>query len=186
MDNLKPFALLKCDDMQIISDKIYEFCLQNGVIQDAGWRFLDLKALLGAVPELMRFFTQHKLVPRSASITLVKNDNSLPLHVDELPVIAKINMPVRNTQGWVNRWYHLDAADLASCPVKVNQFGVTQEDVTQLPEEKFTLIAEVFDMNQPIVFNSRIPHSVVSNNPEQLPRIIASFTFLKDPVDLLR
>jgi hypothetical protein len=122
-----------------------------------GWHFVNCKELINAVPELMQFFQIHKLVPRHAAVTIIENDTHLPKHIDELPVVAKINFPVHNTTGWANRWY--------------------QNDV---------LVAELLDMNQPIVFNSQIMHSVEKTTATEPGRIVASFTFHNEPLDYLK
>jgi hypothetical protein len=90
-------------------------------------------------------------------VTIVEEDIHLPKHIDELPVIAKINFPVINTQGWANRWY-----------------------------ENNQLVAEVLDMKLPMVFNSQVEHSVEKTTATIIPRIVASFTFHNEPLDLLK
>jgi len=158
--SLKYFVELPCDNIGIISNEIYNFLqtkttvLINGNI---GWNFIDRQQLLDQSPGLLNFFKQYKLIPRHAAITLVTDNDQLPKHIDELPVVAKINMPVLNTQGWVNRWYEDDQ-----------------------------LVAELSDMSLPIVFNSQVMHSVEKTTATEVPRIVASFTFHNEPLDLLR
>jgi hypothetical protein len=103
------------------------------------------------------FFKTNKLVPRHAAITIVTESDHLPMHIDEPPVIAKINFPVRNTEGWANRWFDNDK-----------------------------VIAELLDMKQPIVFNSQIAHSVDKITATELPRLVASFTFYNEPLKWLK
>jgi hypothetical protein len=156
----KPFTELSCDNMPAISNEIYRYLeTQTDLLTkiEYGWHFVDCKKLLQHSQHLVEFFKNHKLAPRHAAITIVADDSHLPLHTDELPVVAKINMPVINTQGWANRWY-ID--------------GV--------------LVGEVLDLDKPIVFNSQIAHSVEKTTATQLPRIIASFTFHNEPLDLLK
>jgi hypothetical protein len=61
--------------------------------------------------------------------------------------------------------------------------GSTHEDVSglNLPE-----IDRIDDLDKIIVFNSRIPHSVTKYVPTVLPRIVASFTFINQPMELLQ
>ena len=110
----------------------------------------------------------------------------LPLHIDTLPMIAKINFPIHNTKGWVNRWYNVSEDDLARLPLTQNQFGDEQEDTSSLDPNKLLILAEIHDLDTPIVFHSRIPHSVIKLTPEELPRIVASFTFINQPLHLLQ
>lgn len=157
---MKCYVEFPCDNVEFISKKIYNFLATETNLLTTGkfgWQFLDCKELLTHVPELFKFFKKQKLLPRHAAITIVETNEHLPLHVDEPPVIAKLNFPVINTKGWVNRWY-VDG----------------------------TVVAELFDMPQPVIFNSEIAHSVEKISPDQLPRIIASFTFHNEPRDLLK
>jgi hypothetical protein len=156
----KAYVELPFDDIKLISDGIYKFIETETDILSTnifGWHFIDLKALLASTPILLKFFKKYKLIPRHAAVTIITDDSHLPKHIDELPVIAKINIPVCNTAGWANRWYENDQ-----------------------------LIAELLDMSQPIVFNSQIEHSVEKTTANIFPRIIASFTFHNEPLDLLK
>jgi len=153
---MKCYVEFPCEDIEIISAKIYDFLQKHADITRFGWQFIDCKSVIKHVPELMLFFKKHNLLPRHAAITTIETNEHLPRHIDELPVIAKLNLPVINTKGWINRWY-VD-----------NQ-----------------VVAEYADMTNPIVFNSQIEHSVEKIDPEHLPRIIASFTFHNEPLDLL-
>jgi hypothetical protein len=156
---MKYFVELACDDIEAISANIYKFIKDEGVLDDVkyGWNFVDCKHLVAQNAELLAFFKQHNLIPRHTAVTIVENNSHLPRHTDELPVTAKINIPVINTEGWANRWYINDI-----------------------------LVAELLNMRLPIVFNSQIEHSVELIDASQFPRIIASFTFHNEPLDLLK
>jgi hypothetical protein len=157
---MRYYVELPCDNMKTISAGIYNFLQTKTDLlntEQFGWHFIDCKQLLDHVPELLDFFKHHKLVPRHAAVTIVTENEHLPRHIDELPVVAKINMPVLNTQGWANRWY-----------------------------EDSQLVAELLDMESPIVFNSQVEHSVEKTTATKIPRIVASFTFHNEPLDLLQ
>lgn len=157
---MKTYVELPYDNIKTISAGIYNFLQEKTDLLNTkqfGWHFVDCKQLLDHVPELLDFFKQHKLVPRHAAVTIVSENEHLPKHIDELPVIAKINIPVLNTQGWANRWYENDQ-----------------------------LVSELLDMEYPIVFNSQIEHSVEKTTANEIPRIVASFTFHNEPLDLLK
>ena len=157
---MKTYVELPYDNIKTISAGIYNFLQEKTDLLNTkqfGWHFVDCKQLLDHVPELLDFFKQHKLVPRHAAVTIVSENEHLPKHIDELPVIAKINIPVLNTQGWANRWYENDQ-----------------------------LVSELLDMEYPIVFNSQIEHSVEKTTANEIQRIVASFTFHNEPLDLLK
>lgn len=190
-NTFKPYAEVECDPdrLKIISSNIYKFLqtetdlLTTGAI---GWQFIDCKKLLKMNTELLKFFMEHKLIPIDAAVVILTETGQLPLHMDELPITAKINMPVINTQGWVNQWYSISEEDLKNCPMMINQFGNQVEDIKKLPPEVFTLIDEIHDLDKVIAFNSRIPHVVNKTTATILPRIIATFTFHNEPLELLK
>lgn len=185
---MKPYFILECDNLNVISDDIYDFIKNSTDLletQKSGWHFLDHKQLLRSTPELVKFFAKYKMVPNSASVVILYETGQLPLHVDELPVVAKVNIPVRNTTGWTTKWFAISEADLNNCPKTVNQFGHEIESLSSLPQTAFTFLDELRDhVNSPVVFNSRIPHEVIRINGDA-PRIIASFTFFNEPGELL-
>lgn len=186
MNNLKPFVVLQCDDLDIIQSKLLDFITTRTEIFSKNlknWQFLDAKPLLQYVPELQKFFMNNRLVVRDAAVTVLYED--LPLHVDQLPVIAKINFPVSKTQGWANRWYSIDDDALANCVTVTNEFGEEIPALGTIPKSKLTLLDEILDLDSPIVFHSLIPHEVVNISATEFPRIVASFTFHNQPVDLL-
>lgn len=184
-ENLLAYKELECDNIEIISSKIYQY-LENKtdllITKAEGWLFVDLKELMASVPELLEFFLKNKLAVRDASVVIFYDDTPFNLHVDELPVIAKINFPVINTDGWVNEWHSISQIDLDNAPKIINKFGATIEEVCNLPAEQFTSITRLHNMKTPIVFNSRKPHTVLKTTATKFPRIIASFTFLNQPI----
>ena len=95
-------------------------------------------------------------------------------------------MPVSNTDGWTNQWYSISDNDLKNCPMMTNQFGKKVPALQKLPPEAFTLVAEIHNLDKIIVFNSSIPHVVNKTTAAMLPRIIASFTFHNEPLELLK
>jgi hypothetical protein len=178
---LKPFVELACEDTEMISKKILEIIEDKLELKQEGWIFLDTKEVISKIPELLTFFKRYKLIPMSSAVVILYND--LPLHVDPLPIVAKFNFPIANTGGWVNRWHKITEETLATLPVIVDKFGQTKEDISNLNLE---LITELYDLPTPVVFNSRLAHSVIKIDPVITPRVIASFTFKNDPVHLLK
>jgi hypothetical protein len=180
---LKAYHELECTQLDVISEKVLKFISNELSSGRSGWIFINTKELLLAVPELMMFFKQLKLYPMEASITILRDD--LLTHVDTLPVVAKINIPIQNTQGWVNRWYRLDKNVLQNCPDIVDHLGFVKKDVSGVIDH-MTLLAELPEQSNPIVFNSSYPHSVNKIDPIELPRVVLSVTFHNEPIGLLK
>lgn len=184
---MKPYVELACDNLDIIQRDVYDFLLDQtelGSDEYKNWQFVDTKKLITAVPELAKFFLKYKLYVNNAAVTVLYEN--LPLHLDALPVTAKVNIPILNTQGWVNRWYDVSTETIANLPKTLNPFGSVQEDVSSLDSNKLSILTEIYDLSTPIVFHSRIPHSVIKLTATELPRIVASFTFINEPLDLLK
>ena len=186
---MKSYAKIDCSQQQVISQGILDFVTNRTMILttgDLGWNFLDTRALLQHVPELAAWFKDLGLMPRHSAVTVIRNNDQLPMHIDEAPMVAKINFPVLNTAGWANRWYHIDPQVLQDCPQHINQFGKLVYDLSSIPREQVSMCDELLDMPCPIVFNSSRAHSVKSIDPVGVPRIVASFTFFREPVELLQ
>ena len=180
---MKPYAEIPVD-VTDIANQIVDYISTNDSIslyEGSPWKFLDTRDLLVSCPALLNFFKQHKLLVKDSAITYITDTNDLPMHVDEKPVVAKMNFPVLNTKGWTNKWFTV--SDLESYPRIKNQFG---SEVYDLSTAAGVLLAEYRDMPNPIVFNSSIPHSVerYADNAKS-PRIVASFTFHKEPIEWL-
>ena len=187
--SVKSYAKIDCSQQQVISQGILDFVTNRTMILttgDLGWNFLDTRALLQHVPELAAWFKDLGLMPRHSAVTVIRNNDQLPMHIDEAPMVAKINFPVLNTAGWANRWYHIDPQVLQDCPQHINQFGKLVYDLSSIPREQVSMCDELLDMPCPIVFNSGRAHSVESIDPVGVPRIVASFTFFREPVELLQ
>jgi len=81
---MKTYQPLECESVEKISAGIYKFLaeatdlLTTGAI---GWHFLNHKELFAAVPELVKFFFKHKLIPNSASVVILEETGQLPLAV---------------------------------------------------------------------------------------------------------
>ena len=181
---MKAYAEITAD-VKTIADEILDFISDNDDIElcnGSPWKFIDTKSLLAASPALLDFFKQNRLPVKDSAITYITDTNDLPMHVDEKPVVAKMNFPVQNTKGWTNRWYTVE--NLETYPKIKNQFG---SEVYDLSTAKGALLTEYRDMSNPIVFNSSIPHSVEKYADDaKAPRIIASFTFHKEPIEWLK
>ena len=182
-ESMKPFAEIQVDVTDIANQIMDYISADDSISLYTGgpWKFLDKRSLLLGCPALLDFFKQHKLLVKDSAITFITDTNDLPMHVDEKPVIAKMNFPVLNTQGWTNKWFTVD--NLENYPKVKNQFDSEVYDLATATGET---LAEYKDMPYPIVFNSSIPHSVEQyDHNAKAPRIIASFTFHKEPIEWL-
>ena len=187
---MRAYYELPYDTVDLISQQVYHYLQTEATLTiqkpDFPWNYLDKKSVLDASPELLNFFKLYKLLPRDISATVCYDD--LELHIDALPVYAKVNIPVNNTKNSVNYWYSISKEDFQSLPLITDHVrdGQVHEDISKLPKEKLTLIAEYHNMINPIVFNSRIPHEVKLLGDAITPRIVLSCTFHNEPIHYLR
>lgn len=172
------FKIIPCTYLNEIQSELYDIIQIHSDTSIEGWQFLN-KQLLKDSPSTIKLLKSLNLIVRDFSITILHDD--LKQHVDALPQIAKINIPVKNSVGWTNTWYKITDLQMSQAPV-VEVFGDTHEDISKLdlPE-----LVSIQDLNDIIVFNSRIPHSVKKNNPVELPRIFCSLTFVNQPMEML-
>jgi hypothetical protein len=132
---LKCFVELDCNCLKDIQSQVLAYLEKHTNLLESKpkepWCTTDTKIALKNIPALVNWCKQHKFLPHEISF-IVSHDSSsgLPVHTDQGPLIAKVNIPILNTQGNVTKWWDNDS-----------------------------VIAET-DMDMPVVFDSSIPHSV--------------------------
>ena len=160
---LLPYRELECENLDLISQQIYNFLNEKtdiinavSVTRSQGWYHFNPKDLLINVPLLKNWFIKQKLILRDVAATVIRTDIGIEAHRDELPVIAKINFPVINTKNSYNVWWDDNGNEIAR-----------------------------IEMFKPIAFNARLVHAVEMCNNSIYPRIVLSCMFTKDPTHLL-
>jgi len=185
---LKPYAVIDCAEQSIITDKTLEFLRQSTDLLERKdlhlWNKINTVALLKAVPEINLFYSSLGLKIREISITVWNVHNDVSLHIDELPVIAKINFPILNTKNTYNEWYTVPDHLFESVQPIVNQFGAKYYNLAEIDLSQCVKIGEV-ELNKPVVFNSQIPHKIRMGTDVEFPRIVMSCTFFNQPIDWL-
>lgn len=136
---MKCFAYLDCDNLQdiqkdvshIVGQETDNFTNYNKFHRKGvAWHFLGktVSKKIGQLDSIKTWLKKIKALPTEFSIIVTdKEFPALSPHTDDGP-LCKINIPIMNNQGFVNRWYHN------------NEVIATAE------------------LKQPIVFNSHIPH----------------------------
>lgn len=185
---LKPYAPVDCPVQSTISNKVLDYLGTNtNLLTEKNlklWNKVDTVALLKAVPEITEFYRGLGLKLREVAITVWNKHQDVPMHIDELPVTAKINFPILNTRHTVNEWYHVPKEIMDTVEPIVNHFGSAYYDLGGVDLSKCTLIAET-ETSQPIVFNSQIPHRIRITEQAQFPRIVMPCTFFNEPISWL-
>jgi len=189
---LKPYHVLDCDpDLQrTIADSVVTFLqTQTDLFADLDsrslWNKLDTVALVRAVPDLARYFLALGLKLKEVAVTVCNNTEGAVLHIDELPVVAKINFPILNTQGSLNQWYRVPTELMSTVEPIVNEFGSKFYDLRSIDLAQCEKIAEV-EMLKPVVFNSQIAHMIDTSQCSTFPRLVLTCMFFNEPVDFLK
>jgi len=187
---LKPYALVDCPAsvQSTISNKVLDYLsLNTNLLSDknlALWNKINTPLLLKAVPEIGDFYKSIGLKIREISITVWNSHNDVSLHIDELPVTAKINFPILNTKNSLNEWYDVPQEILNSVEPLINKFGAKYYNLESVDLSKCTLI-DAIELSQPVVFNSQIPHKIRITKQAQLPRIVMPCMFFNEPISFL-
>jgi hypothetical protein len=148
------------------------------------WNKINTVDLIRAVPEIPEFYRSIGLKLREAAITVWNSHKNVPLHIDELPVTAKINFPILNTEHTYNEWYQVPEKLLNSVDPIINQFGAAYYDLSEIDLNQCSLIDSV-ELLTPVIFNSQIPHRIRITEQAKFPRIVMPCTFFEQPIDRL-
>jgi hypothetical protein len=190
--NLKPYHQLECpDDLQkIIADKTVDFLKTKTdfftrLDELSLWNKLNSLDFIQHVPELVKYFQGFNLKLKEVALTVCNSNTDVGLHIDELPVVAKINFPILNTQGSRNLWYHVPKELMDTVTPVINIFGYAFYNLENINLDKCTKISDV-EVLKPVVFNSQIPHMIEMSRCKEFPRLVLTCMFFNEPVDFLK
>ena len=183
---MKCFFKLNCDSLSIIQQKTIKF-LENftdtfSSPPEQFWNKINTVDFVKYCPELIQYCNTLNLKVKEISFTYSTSD--CLLHIDELPVVAKINFPILNTENTYNQWYSIPSALFDQYPPTVNHFGSKYYSFNGIDLTQCQLLDETI-LDAPIVFNSQIPHLVKMLPNAKFPRIVLAVMFLKEPLHLL-
>ena len=190
--NLKPYHQLDCPEelQKIISDKTVEFLKTKTDfftrLDDLSlWNKLNSADVIRHVPELMQYFQSLNLKLREVALTVCNSSKNAGLHIDELPVVAKINFPILNTKDSLNLWYSVPADLMKQVDPIVNEFGAAFYDLATVDINQCKLIGSV-ELTAPVVFNSQLPHMIDMSKCQTFPRLVLTCMFFNEPIDFLK
>ena len=160
---MKSYFILDCEKQQRIADSLFGYYV--GITSHNKpkqfWTHLTRKQIKDyfAIPnlEIKKWFDSLGLKVRDMSFTVWNEEIKTSPHVDEPPVIAKINFPVLNTEDTYNVWFDNEGKEI-----------------------------DRVECTKPIVLRSNIMHTVERGEKSKLPRIQFSFCFYNEPLHLLK
>jgi hypothetical protein len=180
------WKFLEVDNHQDISDQVYEYVINqtdilNPAVDLVPYNVINVSHMLIHVPLLKDFLDQRFLVPSYIALIVVPA-NSVPyIHADYLDPHVRLLWPVRNCAGSSTRMYVIPKKylELNHDPnASANKFeSVIYYSITK--ERDWPILTE-FELLQPVVFDSSIPHGVQPNPNETNHRISFAIGFNKD------
>jgi len=188
--SLKPYYEFDCSNLKEIQAQTLTYLNSKFNLSDQAslktdlWLKIDTRDFIKSSPALILWTRSLGLAIKEAAVTVVNDSAGAGLHIDELPVVAKINIPILNTHSVLNQWYHVPDHLLSTVTRRINQFGSKFYNLESIDLAQCDKIGEIELLN-PIVFNSQIPHCVTPLPGAQFPRVVLCCMFFKEPIDLL-
>lgn len=185
---MKPYHALPCDNLQEIQEEVLSWIESKKpevLHSNSLWNKIDCIDLLRSTPSLIGYCQTLNLKIREVALTIINRNKGADLHIDELPVTAKINIPILNTRNSYNRWYEIPEELLSTTSPIINEFGKKFYEFKNVDYKKLKLLGEI-ELLQPVVFNSQLAHNIVLTDRSVFPRIVLACTFFKEPLDYLR
>lgn len=155
---MKCYHILECDNLVNIQQETLLWLdrHQNLFKSKEYWNKIDYMDFISNSPSLIQYINLLGLKLRECAI-LIGYEDGLSRHIDEGPIIAKINIPILNTKDTYTEWYTDSGEQLARV-----------------------------EIDKPVVFNSSIAHQVVMGETARTPRIMLACMFFKDPLEYLK
>ena len=181
---LKPYHILDCEHLNSIQSECI-FIIQNKLSTWQGDTWIDSTdctiQFYKQCSSLREWLAQNNWKVKTTAITYIdgtEKRRNIPPHIDQLPVLARINIPILNCdQATVNLYKitedyrnKLDLNKHGYCTLNPNYCVKTSEYI----------------LTKPIVFNTQIPHSVDPIPNAQYPRIMLTLTLFNDILHYLK
>ena len=174
--NMKNYKLLESADQSIITEKLYEFVVNNTNILNQGffWNDVDIDKILTNIPELDTFFKKYKLVsPTRMAILCVLPTSTISenTHIDTPGENIRLLWPVKNCQGSFTRFFNVDPKfiELQHLDNGVPFYKITHNGPHEMIDE--------LELLMPVIINASVPHGVCPNPELSEPRLTFTVHF---------
>jgi len=186
---MKCFYKLPCDQLSDIQQEtLYYLTTYTDLLtKNSGqlWNKVQTFEYIKHCPSLVNYCNSLNLKIKEVAFTVVWKAEDVLLHIDELPVAAKINFPIQNTHGSINSWYKIPNKIFQEYSPISNQFNQKFYSFNGIDLTKCELLCET-ELDQPMVFNSQLPHMIKMSNVTIFPRIVMPVMFFKEPSHYLK
>ena len=154
----KCYHILECSNLVSIQQETLLWIDKHPELFDSEvyWNKIDYVDFIRNSVSLIQYVNLLGLKLRECAIMIGYRDG-VARHIDEGPLLEKINIPILNTKDTYTEWY----------------------------DEEGTQVARV-EIDQPVVFNSAVAHQVVMGPEARTPRIMLGCMFFNDLSDYLK
>lgn len=182
---MKPYHKLSCSMYMLyqIQHQVMEWINSNNPLMlqsDSLWNKIDTADLVRHTPMLLEWCKTHDLRLREVALTVMHTPVGAGLHIDELPITAKVNIPIQNTKNSYNRWYEIPEDMLAETQPIIGPFGKKFYQFKDVDYSQLNMIGEL-ELLDPVVFNSQLAHNIVIGDQCKLPRVVLTCMFFNEP-----
>jgi hypothetical protein len=185
---MKCFHKLPCVQLINIQQESLSYLSKHTdlLVKNSGqlWNKINSVDYIKNCPVLVDYCKSLNLKIKEIAFTFVWGNENIELHIDELPVIAKINFPILNTKGTTNAWYNIPDRLFQQYPPVINLFDQKYYSFDNINLNHCELLAET-ELDQPIVFNSQLPHIIKIPPDAIFPRIVMPVMFFNEPTNYL-
>jgi hypothetical protein len=173
------FKYVSIDNYKDIVAEFQPYILKHVEGFKMGFHLMNPAVLLDNCPIFSQWIISNKFKIRIVGIVITPPYTNSPTHIDyinkDFSVLA-LNMEIQNCRIPKTKMYITDATPHAI------KLAHTPENVEYWKYENNDSLKEVgkFDLTQPVLFNTQIPHQVCNQTSER--RVSISFRFYEDPV----
>lgn len=166
---MKTHVALPWPNTDIAAKKLHDYVKTHTDIltKEHSVNVIDIGHVIQHVPDLTEFFAQHGVTPRVGFFLYSKPNETLLPHVDHGKP-KRFLFPVFNCQGSVTEFYKAADDEIVLATLRNGNKFYT---VNITPP--YTVLDQ-FELTQPVVLDTGIPHGVFRDRSTNLPRI--SFT----------
>jgi hypothetical protein len=174
------FKLLDVENYQLISDKIYDYVVnQTDILKTQyDWNNLKVADVSKHVPEL--FETCKNIIPvpiEMLSIVYRNSGDDGKIHIDDGIRIYRLLWPIRNCQGSYTKFY-----DIGNNTVKRHYNPNGNSFLTIVGPNPYKEIVSV-ELIKPMVFHTKTAHGIFTNHTLSEPRLTLTIGFGSNPID---
>ena len=172
------FKYVAIDNYKDIIAEFQPYILKHVEGFRMGFHLINPEVISNNFPIFTQWVVSNKLRIRIVGIVITPPYTNSPTHIDyinkDFSVLA-LNMEIQNCKIPKTKMYITDAQPSAI------KLAHTPENVEYWKYENNDSLKEVgeFDLTQPVLFNTQIPHQVCNQTNER--RVSISFRFYEDP-----